>query len=88
MNVYQIMSKMDNLGAEFSLLRNSYKSWPEDERWACVINLEYEGNQLKVRATGPSGETAITNSFDKLERLLDASQVVKVFNLPLLTIDG
>lgn len=84
MTLSQIFAKLNILNAEVALCRNTYQYTNDDERWACSFTLNNDGTEIKVRAYGADGDQALCAAFDKLDALLNASQVVSALNLPLL----
>lgn len=84
MTLSQIFSKLNALNAEVALCRNNYRYSDDSERWGCTITLDHEGTEIKVRGMGADGDETLSKAFDKLEALLDAGQVVRALNLPLL----
>ena len=85
MTLSQIFSKLNILDAEVTLYRDKGSWRDNDERWGCVITLNNDGTELKLKDVAASGDEAICKAFAKLETMTSSPDIVKALNLPLLS---
>jgi hypothetical protein len=85
MTLSQIFSKLNILNAEVTIFRNN-TSWSDDDsRWGCVITINNDGTELKLKATAANGDESILKAFAKLETMTASPDIIKALNLPLLS---
>jgi len=85
MTLSQIFSKLNILNAEVTIFRNTTSWTGDDERWGCVITMNNEGTELKLKAVAANGDEAIIKAFAKLETMTASPDIIKALNLPLLS---
>ena len=84
MTLSQIFSKLNAFNAEVALCRNNYRYSGSSELWGCVITVDNEGTEIKVRANAESGDDAMQLAFTKFDALMNSKTVAQHLNLPLL----
>lgn len=85
MTISQIFAKLNSFNAEVALCRNNYRYSDAIERWGCVITVDNEGTEIKVRANAADGDEALQLAFTKFDALMSSKTVAKSLNLPLLS---
>jgi len=85
MTLSQIFAKLNAFNAEVALCRNNYRYSENTERWGCVITVDNEGTEIKVRANAADGDEAIQLAFEKFDALMSSKTVAKSLNLPILS---